>query len=81
MGNGDLNGYGKRLGAAELKMEGLAVKTERNIQDIGTLFSGIDEMQKSINSILFKVALMILVPSLLLAVQLGWKLLNSVADK
>ena len=65
-----LDGYGQRLGRQELMTSAHDVKIIRNENDIKTIFEGIDKMQKTINAMIWKIFLMVSIPSVLLAIQL-----------
>lgn len=69
MSEAAINGLGRRLNKVENTQAEQSVKIDRNEKDIGLIWNGIGEMQRAINGILWKVALMILVPSMLLLVQ------------
>ncbi len=69
MNEDTLNGYGRRLNKVENKQAAQGVQVGTNEKQIDKIWLGIGEMQRTVNGILWKVALMILVPSTLLLIQ------------
>ena len=69
-----INGFGKRLSRVELDQGRLDVKVLRNEKDISQIWDGIGQMQKTVNGILWKVAVMIMFPTVLLLIKFLYEL-------
>lgn len=65
----DLNGLGQRVTDVQISMGGLTEKTERNEEDIQKIFTGIGDMQKTINGMVWKVFAMVSIPSILIVIS------------
>ncbi len=77
MTDDDLNGFGTRLNKMELTQSQHCVKIERNEDDIQDAYTIIGRMERTVNAMIWKIFLMVSIPTLLLAGQFLWKASNN----